>query len=147
MKRLDAAARSLDRNPRRKHLIEDLIVATDATETLVDAMAGIWRGMIAGALASGPENLPRLSNDDVDRLVEMQRTQIAQTMAPTLPVMYEGMYAAIPNAELARYVAWLKTPDAHHVTRTTNRALIEAHDRMAEKIGEQFAKNMQATDI
>lgn len=147
MKRLDAAARSLDRNPRRKHLIEDLIVATDATETLVDAMAGIWRGMIAGALASGPENLPRLSNDDVDRLVEMQRTQIAQTMAPTLPVMYEGMYAAIPNAELARYVAWLKTPDAHHFTRTTNRALIEALDRMAEKIGEQFAKNMQATDI
>lgn len=147
MKRLDAAAKSLYRDPRRKDLIEDLIVATDATETLVDAMASIWRGMIAGTLASGPENLPRLSNDDVDRLMETQRAQIAQTMAPALPAMYQGMYAAIPTAELARYVAWIKTPDAHDVTRTTNRALIEGLDRMAEKIGEQFAKNMQATDI
>lgn len=147
MKRLDAAARSLDLDPRRKDLIEDLIVATDATETLVDAMASIWRGMIAGTLASGPENLPRLSNDDVDRLMEMQRTQLAQTMAPALPAMYEGIYTSIPTAELARYVAWIKTPDAHDVTRTTNRALIEGLDRMAEKIGEQFARNMRATDI
>jgi hypothetical protein len=144
---LDQAAKRLARRPQRAAVIAELVEETDALNAQVETTMGISRGTAVGSLAVQPKGRPRVTGPELDALLELQRIQVIKAFSATMSATFEQIYASISTKDLASYVAWLKTPMAHKITATRNKAFIDSISTVSEKIGANFTKAIDAVDI
>jgi len=138
---------SLKRNPRRAKVIKDLIRVTEAVEWQTEIMMSVWNGTMAGRASLPRKNGPRLPEDAIDEVVGSQRMQIAELFASIMPATFAQTYSEISTKELVHYVTWLRTPDAKAITTALNSALARGLNVTAIKIGADFGKHIDASDI
>jgi hypothetical protein len=141
------ASESLKRNPKRAKVINELIRVTEAVEWQTEMMMSVWSGTLAGRATLPPKTGPRLSEESTDESVGSQRMQVAELFATMMPGTFAQMYSEISTKELVRYVTWLKTPDAKSLLSTLNSALAKGLNVTAIKIGADFGKRIDGSDI
>lgn len=113
----------------RKKLLDDLVFATNAPNAMVNATFALALAVTEGVGRAKPQQIGP-SAADVKAMLDAQRPQLLQAFRSMSTASFAKTYATLNDAELKRYVDFLKTPAGQHFYTLTlsglNAALADA---------------------
>lgn len=119
--------------PRRRELLNELLRETRAAEVAVqmtfNVMLAAHRGVVA-ALPGGPAP----SESELKASLEAQRVPLLQAYGQLMAASYALTYSSLPDAELERYLGFVKSPAGQHFFALSIRALDTAISEAIEDL-------------
>jgi hypothetical protein len=128
----------------RLALIERLDKTTGATESALEIQGALVRALLEGGNSLLPEE-KRPPSEQVDSLIASMRAQWREPLRQQLQVAMLYTYRDVSDEELAEYLAYWETEDGRWLTRTTNRALLDAMSAASREAGALIS--LQGVDV
>lgn len=151
VKSLQAYAERLKAKPlsaKRQQLIAELLSVTNAVKAVAGAQEAMALGVALGMDSLQPPERRAGEAALRGRIREMMPPEkIQAVLAEQLPVMSAYTYRDISDADLAGYVAFLKSAGGKRYQDATTAALIEALGRASVRVGELAAQRQRQTTI
>jgi hypothetical protein len=128
-------------SPARLRLVERLDRATGGTDTALDLVSAMTRGL-ARAIAPTlpPERRPRPGElEPIDQQIRREhRQQLGQAIA--LRMLFANR--DVPDADLEEYLAFWESPPGRWAARSTGRAFVQTLGTVMERVGRDLARAM-----
>ncbi|MBL8288535.1 MAG: hypothetical protein JNL85_11185 [Rubrivivax sp.] len=123
--------------PERKRLLESLVEASHAAESITNMTINIAVAVQRGMAGVRPD-LPAPPVTELRQAFAAQRAQMLGAYRGMSQALFAEMYSALPDADLAHYLAFLRGgPGARFVFATmaaTEQALVEAAERLGTRL-------------
>lgn len=121
----------------RRKLIDSLVEATRAAESITNMTINIAVAVQRGMGSVRPD-LPAPPVSELRQAFAAQRPQMLEAYRGMSSALFAEMYSALPDADLARYLAFLQgEPGARYLEATmaaTEQALVEAAERLGTRV-------------
>lgn len=118
----------------RRRLVERLVEATKAAESItrmtINVAVAVQRGM-ASVKPEGPVAPVETLRGGFDG----QRAQMLEAYRGMSLALFAEMYQALPDADLLRYLEFLRSEPGQHLLETTMQAMDRAFVEAAERLG------------
>jgi hypothetical protein len=123
----------------RRALLKQLGDVTRSGEALANMTINTTLAVQLGALSATP-NAPGPSPAELRKYLEAQRPRMVEALGQLAVAGYARMYASAPDADLARYIAFLRSPAGAHFTdvalRAVDAALVDAAGTLGRNLVE-----------
>lgn len=128
----------------RKKLLDDLVFATNAPNAMVNATFALALAVTEGVGRAKPQQIGP-SAADVKGMLDAQRPQLLQAFRSMSTASFSKTYSTLSDAELKRYVDFLKTPAGQHFYTLTLAGLNAALTDAGREFGARLPAPQPAT--
>ena len=137
----------IDSNPRRRRLLADLALATNALETIVDIMAATAESATFAVMTTMPDMASRADTKDMQSSIDQVRPQLRAMFTAILPPQMAMIYSKLSDSDLEKYAAETRKPLLRSLNQIYTIAFTDGMRRQAAAVGVAFAKNIRASKI
>jgi hypothetical protein len=126
----------------RLKLIQRVDDAVLGTESSLEMMDGVTRGLLRGLMSVAPSGAgDAMSDQQIQKQLATMRTQLRPVLHSATQVSYLFTYRTLSDKELAEYVKYLSTPSA----RAFHRAIAKGFQLAFEDASARIGKDLAAT--
>jgi hypothetical protein len=118
----------------RRELIDAIMRETKAVEAAVEMTLSVALAVQRGVAATVP-SAPSMTAADIRGALERQRPRLLDAYSKLMPASFAMTYKTVSDADLERYVAFIKSPAGQHFNALTIRALDAALSKATEELG------------
>jgi hypothetical protein len=118
----------------RRELIDVIMRESKAVEAAVETTLSVALAVQRGVAAAMPR-APNTSAGDVKNVLEAQRPRLLATYSKLIAASFALAYKTVPDADLERYAAFLKSAAGQHFNALVVRALDVALTKASEELG------------
>ena len=118
----------------RRRLVERLVEATKAAESITRMTINVAVAVQRGMASVKPEG-PVAPVETLRGSFDGQRAQMLEAYRGMSLALFAEMYQALPDADLLRYLEFLRSEPGQHLLETTMQAMDRAFVEAAERLG------------
>jgi hypothetical protein len=123
----------------RRALLGDLVRETKAAESAVEMTLHIALAVQRGASAATPD-APSVTAAELMAALEPQRLRLLEAYTKLIASSFALTYKSLPDADLERYITFIKSPAGEHFHALAIRALVTALSEASEEFGQALAR-------
>lgn len=118
----------------RRELIDVVMRESKAVEAAVETTLSVALAVQRGVAAAMP-HAPGMNAGEAKNALEAQRPRLLATYSKLIAASFALAYKTVPDADLERYAAFLKSPAGQHFNALVVRALDTALSKASEELG------------
>jgi hypothetical protein len=129
----------------RRELIEAIMRETKAVDAAVEMTLSIALAVQRGVSVAMP-SAPNMTAADLRAALESQRPRLVDAYSKLTAASFALTYKTVSDADLERYVAFIKSPAGQHFNALTIRALDAALSKATEELGRNLPSTKDRTN-
>jgi hypothetical protein len=130
----EGAALLRDMPSSRRRILDEVVLATRSAELMTEITIGATLAVHQGAASASP-NAARLPPGELKAALDARRHQFMRNFTALSLAGFAATYSSVPDAELEKYVDFLKSEAGRHYIAVSGRALSAALVNAATDFG------------